>query len=410
MTPHRISGAFIARWITVLLVCAELCCGVVRAEPTSTAVDDEPRERLVMLKTGRILSGMVSRNGGGYLVEQPNGRLQLGVDEVQFVFSNLREGYRKLRDSVVHPTPASHVDLATWCISHRLYDEAQDELKKCLKEDPENEQARRLLQRLTDTMRVNLPPAGIPSTPRKSAEGFLQPSVESLGGLSRETATQFTSRIQPLLLNKCGNAACHGLSSSNEFRLSTARIGGNGSRQTTERNLAETMKYIDLDDVARSPLLSVSQNHHGGRGTIFVGPAGTEQMKLLRTWALTVAREKQAEANQLRQAPVLAGFRDRKAKKNRVSQAVHSSEPPESEALVDEDLEQMSGADSGENDRQDLSDDERPGDVGRNSGRTPRKGVEPRELDGSGPDAKATPLKPFDPFDPEIFNRRLRLP
>ena len=404
MTPHRNSCALTARWIIALLVCAGQFSLVAYAEQVADSVDDEPRERLLMLKTGRILSGMVSRNGGGYLVEQPNGRLQVGVDEVQFVVDNLREGYRKLRDSVVHPTPASHVDLATWCISHRLYDEAQDELKKSLKADPENEQARRLLQRLTDTMRVNLPPAGIPSTPRKSAEGFLQPAVESLGGLSRETATQFTSRIQPLLLNKCGNAACHGMSSPNEFRLLTARIGGNGSRQTTEKNLAETMRYIDLDDVAGSPLVNAGRNSHGGRGTIFVGPAGAEQMKLLRAWALAVAREKQAEAAELRQAPALAGFNPGKGKKKRVTQAVLTSD---AEVVAVDTIE--SETERGD-DRDKIRDDE-PEEYGESE--TPSgsgRGTRPRELEEGPRDPKATAMKPFDAFDPEIFNRRLQRP
>jgi len=407
MTPHRNSCALASRWIIALLVCAGLFSLVAYAEQVADSADDEPRERLVMLKTGRILSGMVSRNGGGYLVEQPNGRLQVGVDEVQFVVDNLREGYRKLRDSVVHPTPASHVDLATWCISHRLYDEAQDELKKSLKADPENEQARRLLQRLTDTMRVNLPPAGIPSTPRKSAEGFLQPAVESLGGLSRETATQFTSRIQPLLLNKCGNAACHGMSSPNEFRLLTARIGGNGSRQTTEKNLAETMRYIDLDDVADSPLVNAGRNSHGGRGTIFVGPAGAEQMKLLRVWALAVAREKQAEAAELRQAPALAGFNPGKGKNKRITQAVGTSESTDAEVV---DIDAMESETERDEDRDNIRDDE-PGEYGESGTRSGMgRGAEPRELAEGPRGAKATPLKPFDAFDPEIFNRRLQRP
>ncbi|WP_397569946.1 hypothetical protein [Schlesneria sp. T3-172] len=404
MVPHRIPGAVAARWIVALLLCAGFFRLAARAELfAASADDDEPRERLVMLTTGRILSGIVSRNGGGYLVEQPNGRLQIGNDEVQFVVDNLNEGYRKLRDSVVHPTPATHIDLATWCVSHRLYDEAQDELKKCLKADPENEQARRFLQRLTDTIRINTPPKGLPTTsPRKSSEGFLQPAAESLGGLSKESATLFTSRIQPLLLNKCGNASCHGVTTASEFRLYPARIGGNGSRQTTEKNLAEVLKQLDLDDVARSPLLEPTRASHGGRGTIFVGPAAAEQMKLLKAWAAAVAREKNPDARDSDQPASMAGFKSKRRSTKRIAQVVHEADVLKSSSVSDdvsEDDDDVAPAAA--------TDLEVEGD---SSESLASKGTRPRELGAESSEAKATPLKPFDAFDPEIFNRNFRRP
>ena len=137
--------------------------------PEATSSDDT-REQLVVLVSGRILSGQVTRNGGGYLVEQSNGRVQLAPEDVQFVVKDLREAYRKHRDGVRYPTPASHLALSQWCIAHRLYEEARDELKKSLKGDPENEEARRLLQRLNDTIRANLPLAVSPPPP--SAQNF----------------------------------------------------------------------------------------------------------------------------------------------------------------------------------------------------------------------------------------------
>jgi hypothetical protein len=387
-----------AWWIGSFIALIGLMSQAVRGQSPAPNDTEDTRERLVMLSSGRILSGQVSRNAGGYLVEQPNGRVQVSSEEVLFVVNDLREAYRKQRDSVKYPTPASHVALANWCISHRLHDEARDELKKSLKSDPENEEARRLLQRLTDTMRASLPPAPTKRVPLKTFDGFLQPDVESLGGLSRETAMQFTSKIQPLLLNKCGNAGCHGVASSNGFRLVAARIGGNGSRQNTERNLAEAMKQIDFQDVAGSHLLSIAMTGHGGKGTIFVGPAGHEQYKLLKTWAKRVAEEQQANAAQLAQRPSINGRNQAKnAKRHFATEEVKPAGFTSSE----------------------IDDESRPVTSSTFPPRElPKDTIDP-EVDlrqdesslrsgGSQPprNAKAD-LKPFDPFDPEIFNRQL---
>ncbi len=391
MSPQQTARFRSAWWIVSIFACLGLTTMAVRGEQGVDPDPEDTRERLVMLNSGRIMSGVVSRNAGGYLVEQQSGRVQVSAEEVKFVVNDLKEAYRQQRDSVVHPTPSTHVALANWCISHRLNDEARDELKKCLKVDPEHEEARRLLQRLTDTMRVGLPPAVAPPAPLKTSDGFLQPNVESLGGLSRETATLFTSRIQPILLNKCGNASCHGNNATNDFRLSNARTSGNGSRQTSERNLAETLRYIDLDDVGKSQLLSLSTGGHGGRGAIFSGPAASDQFKLIRSWALTVAREKQAEANELEQMPKITGKKNTKTTKPRVTQAALASDELES-STTHEDIEEVIPA----------------------SGLTmakPGRLSKPREIPTDPSDAEATPaLQPFDPFDPEIFNRRLRRP
>ena len=391
MLSQRTARFRSAWWIVSIFACLGLATMAVRGEQGDGHDPEDTRDRLVMLTSGRILSGQVSRNAGGYLVEQANGRVQISTEEVRFVVNDLKEAYRQQRDSVVHPTPSTHVALANWCISHRLNDEARDELKKCLKADPEHEEARRLLQRLTDTMRVGLPPVVTPPAPLKTSDGFLQPNVESLGGLSRETATLFTSRIQPILLNKCGNASCHGPTATNGFRLSNARSGGNGSRQNSERNLAEALRYIDIDDVSQSQLLSLSSGGHGGRGSIFTGPAASDQFKLLRSWALTVAREKQAEASELEQMPKITGKKNGKTTKPRVTQAAHKSDELESSVTQEETSEVIPAS----------------GFLTAKPGKLSK----PREIAPNSNDDEAPPaLQPFDPFDPEIFNRRLRRP
>lgn len=279
---------------------------------SSTQADEsDARERVILMKNGRVLTGVAARNAGGWLLEQSNGRLQVPIEQVNLVANNLVDAYRQQRDSVVEPTPATHMSLAQWCISYRLHGEARDELRKCLNLDPEHSGARKLMRRLDDM----LDPPVAKTTPKdqivlKSHDGFLVPDAESLGGLSNEAAAAFTQRIQPLLMNKCGNASCHGTTTPptkpEGFHLMAVRPGSNGHRLYTERNLAEVLRYVDLEDPSLSPLVAIPQGTHAGTAGVFNGTSGNGQLKMLRAWIKTVAEEKRTEEEELRSRPSIA--------------------------------------------------------------------------------------------------------
>lgn len=346
-------------------------------EPTDEPIID--RERLVLFKSGRMETGRVSRNAGGYLIEKQNGRIQVPEDEVKFVVDNLHDAYRKQRDSIVEPTPATHVALAKWCITYQLYDDAREELKRCLNSDPENVDARRLLQRLTDTIRAGLPKAAEPPISRKTLEGFSAPKPASLGGLSPELAIQF-KRVENILVNKCGNASCHGVTSSNDFKIISSRVGGR-SRENTQRNLAEVMKQIDLDDVGQSRLLEALRGSHGGGRPIFTGQAASEQIKTIRNWVRQVADEKQIEKEEFENRPSVT----RKGR-SKSRDAVASAKPDDDEPEVktkptskfDPEVEQVQA-------------------------KSESAFGEPRKIESF--DAVELANEPEDAFDPEVFNK-----
>lgn len=288
------------------VVLAALGLSIVVSMALSVEADEGTRrDRVIVMNSGRILTGQMTRNAGGWLVEQPNGRVQVPIEEVKLIADNLRDAYRKQRDAIVEPTPGTHIMLAQWCISYRLHDEARDELKKCLKRDPDHEEARRLLARLDESLAAKPAPVSNGVIPWKSGDGFVVPDVESLGGLSKEAGATFTAKIQPLLLNKCGNASCHGATSDNGFKLHSIRLGTTGHRMYTERNLAEVLRYIDLSDPALSPLLAVPQGTHAGAAAIFHGPQSSEQLKSLRSFVKLVAREKQNNERELARRPTV---------------------------------------------------------------------------------------------------------
>lgn len=368
--------------------------------------DGEPRERVILMKSGRVLTGLATRNPGGWLVEQGNGRVQVPGDQVAFVARSLVDAYRQQRDSVIEPTPATHLALAQWCLSFRLHDEARDELRKCLKLDPDHSAARKLLRRIDDMLEPVTQKKATPAAQRTS-DGFLVPDIESLGGLSNDAAVSFTQRIQPLLMNKCGSASCHGSTAPSEttdrFHLFPVRNGSSSHRMYTERNLAEVLRFIDVSDPALSPLAMMPQGSHAGTAGIFHGTNGNVQLKMLRTWIKTVANEKRIEADELESRPTIANKRRRPS--------VHVDTNPPGRLPVD-DGDFVVGTDSPVEAKSKVMTasyvDETS--VPSKTSRESHAANPPGSNEAPKPTLKPQDKPVDDPFDPDVFNRQFHNP
>lgn len=265
-----------------------------------------PPPKMLVLHNGRIVEGKISQSAGGYMVEKPNGSLLVPFDRVSFEASDKSDAYRKFRTSL----PAngnSNLALARWCLTYNLHDEAANELREALTRNPASNEARTMLQKLEELRNPSKPlHLETPKDGPKTEDGFQLPEVEALGGFSRQTAQDFIVRVQPILINKCGNASCHGGSSDKtEFTLSVVR-NGRGHRLFAERNLAATMKFLDLDAPDRSPLLTEPRGTHGGAKTIFSGPRGGEQFETLRKWVRVAASEQSRNQGSEEARPTLA--------------------------------------------------------------------------------------------------------
>ena len=301
---------------TVMVLAALLAAGPSLLAQQGTA------EKLLVLTDGRVVAGQIVLQPGGHLVQSATGSIFIPEEQVQVVAENLVDAYRQQRDSVIKPTPLTRYTLAKWCVTYRLYDEARDELKLALQQNGEFDEARRFLARINDVLD---PPKALNAVapPPKSRDGFVVPDVESLGGLSKLTAAQFSARIQPLLINKCGNAGCHGPQDPQEFRLTAPRAGST-HRITSEQNLASVMQQIDVQRPFSSPLMLVPREPHGGLAwPVFSGSAGAAQERILKTWLKQIAYEKRDEAEDFAARPSLR----RKPEAVLTEQAAAESEP-----------------------------------------------------------------------------------
>ncbi len=285
-----------------LLVLSAVALGVGFAvrpafEVAAQTRDTDSGKRVLLLRTGRVLEGRIREISSGWLVSRPAGHVVIPSDQVRFEAPSLVDVYLRLRLEMRTPTPGTHLRLADWCLSQKLHHEAMRELRDALKLDPSNETARIMLDRVEQDVRRQSQPGGELSEKPQSSIGVLRigarrsgdnaPEARSLAGLSRQTAEDFVTRIQPLLANKCGNARCHGTVATNGFRLE--RVAGR-SRLRVERNLAAVLKFVDPDMPAGSRILMPIDRSHGGR-LVFSGSSGAAQAGILQEWVQTAANE-----------------------------------------------------------------------------------------------------------------------
>ena len=278
-----------------LLILLAANCRVINAQgglasndsaTSASTGDTSARETLLVLLDGQIKSGHVTPRPDGYDIQVPGGRMYINSDRVRFAAASLPEAYDLMRDSLTELTPASHLELARWCLTNKLHSQAKREVLNALYLDPNRQDAKRMLQALEHVGQdPNAPNERTGLTVYPSQSEILRPKFEtrSLAGLSRSIASSFVSDVQPLLMNKCATSGCHGRGTQSQFEIVSTLRGSTPA--LAERNLAAVLSQIDFANPSDSPLLKTGEQAHGNMAlSAFRGRAGAMQMKRLRDW------------------------------------------------------------------------------------------------------------------------------
>jgi len=275
---------------------------LVRAEDDATVIgsavpptmNPESLERVLLLETGKILKGVVRQSTAGYVVNVPGGQMVLPFDQVRFNAENLEELYRQQRSALPERPVSGHIDLARWCLTNGLPDQACKELREVLRIEPDSTIARTMLQRINDQL---LATRDLPAVMARNGEYSmigdpkLGVSPEPLGGLSREAALDFVSKVQPLLVNRCATAGCHGPGSGNSFELQRTKLGRNPPKSYSERNIAAVLERVDRERPLSSPLLAKLRGEARSDGLRQShGDLSREQSQTLRNWIESISR------------------------------------------------------------------------------------------------------------------------
>jgi len=265
-----------------VLVGASLLSAAEQAAPTNP-----PGQGILLLRNGQTIEGRITQAEGLYVVDLGNGQIRLKTADVDLVCANLDDGYRQKRAAIRVGDARQHIELAQWCLRHELLGPAATELADATAAEPDNPMIDVLHHRLKMAME---PPE--PETAGKSTAG---PSTDELDRMVRSlphsVVETFTQSVQPVLMNHCAAAGCHGPQSEGGLRLFRVPAGKQANRRITQRNLCSVLPFVDRNNPMSSRLLTAPNGPHGtAKQAIFKQPQAAQYQRLV-DWANQLAQQ-----------------------------------------------------------------------------------------------------------------------
>lgn len=335
---------------------------------------------VVLLKNGETLDGRISRSGDYYLIVSPTAEVQVRVREVEALCRDVEEVYAKKHALVNTRSADSYLALAQWCIDRQLYGYAARALTDAYRIDDTHPRIELLERRMKAAM---TPPAPVATPPKPPEPKFNDAELDrAVKSVSAESLHEFTVRVQPLMMNYCATAGCHGPRAASTFQLERIYLNERTDPRIVRSNLHAVLKQVDRAQPAKSPLLNVPITAHGGAKKPIFNAHNAEHYRIVAGWV------------------------------GRLSQHARYAPQPTSADVV-------SSANTLQQ-RMPLAPPSVTVPNGASGSTAPPAGVGPSvaaPLDAAStgtptPTAPPTPAAPavpragVDPFDPEVFNRR----
>jgi hypothetical protein len=258
----------------------------VRGEPP---LHLEPQVGVLLLTNGQVLRGKVTQAGDHYYVALEHGEIRLRAAEVELFCHDLDEGYQRRRAAIMAGDVPAHLDLADWCIRLELFDSAAHELTTAIECDPTHPripllERRMELARIQASEKSTRSPATVEAVTNEDLDRMVR-------GMPPGAVECFTQTIQPLLLNHCSTAGCHGPGAGTRLVLRRNSLGRTPSRRLTQRNLHAAIRAVNSGDPAMSPLLVNAIREHGDTKTPVFTSREVLQYKQLVSWVYLVAQK-----------------------------------------------------------------------------------------------------------------------
>jgi hypothetical protein len=375
---------------------------------TETALGPQPG--VLLLLNGSVIEGQILRAGNRFDVSQADSDLHIRTTDVAFAGRDLADCYEFRRREIDLTRAQDHLDLAEWCLRHGLLDNADQELREGAACDPKHPKIALIERRLQlATTRSQSVANGTPAAPAAASNEELDRMVR---GMPTRSVEVFASTIQPLLLNQCATAACHGPGSTGTFRLMRVSAGRAQSRRATQRNLHAVLGTIDTDVPDRSTLLTAPVKPHGGSQSAIFTNRETQQYKQLVDWAYMVASRKPPEsareprANEwplAENAPPIFRAQKRSSSSANVKAGFQTNEASAVDEAGDDESTPEGGTDEAEADTIHA-----PKSNAKTPARLSRRHLAGQSSVRSMPKRGELPEKeePRDPFDPAQFNKK----
>jgi len=377
----------------------------------TAATCDAVAQEYVLLHNGNVIEGTATSIGSHVIIDRGDGNeLRLDARQVRHSASSLLELHRYRQQQCRYPNVASYQDDARWCFRHQLFVEMKNALDAADSLDPTHPVTLRLRRQLASvTSRVDdaesddeasvqqrLAPAAGRAVISVVPQNVQRPQAEEAvdtelakANLSLLAVAYFTNRVQPLLINRCGNTGCHRGPSETKWELTHMGSHVRPPSRMTKLNLLATLSIVNRGGAQESDLLTYATTAHGGRNEAPLKRGDQASVESLHEWIQEVSRfEVTEDAIVLTELPILSGG---------VTQVATANFPSESARPKDTSVRQVTHWDA-----------EMP--LPRND-TIARPVIQPVKsaIQTDGNRTRPTRLPTVDnPFDPDIFNRRYR--
>lgn len=197
-------------------------------------------ERVVVLKNGSVIHGKVEQMANEIVVHTKSATLSLTPEEVYLVSDDLASVYEHKAAMTSAMGLEAHERFVLWCLRAGMRAEAHHQLASLRQRAPQYPRLR-LLSNLVRSHRADRNTTTLPTT--SPIPGDTQFAQDHLAQLSKSTVGDFVRYVQPLMLNRCGQANCHGRATSTSFALVGSPRSGAPAR-LTHRNLGATLQRL----------------------------------------------------------------------------------------------------------------------------------------------------------------------
>ncbi len=251
-------------------------------------------QAVLLKKTERILVGSVRLNGNYYEIEiADQSRVSIPREQVEFVGANSEEVYQYKCRGISRWRTGDHFQLSRWCIQNQLLVHAIDHYEEVERQSPNHPSVKQLGTELEQKILgdaafrtfAGLPPqpnAAVAIRNPKTADSVALASASSQITEHPQVGVYFNDRIQPILMNRCSQSACHGATSNNSLRLIEPR--GTAYARVSSENLKHVLALVAPDESGAPKLLSYAVKPHGTQRLPAIALSETALIEQLKKW------------------------------------------------------------------------------------------------------------------------------
>ncbi len=293
--------------VRIAAALVRLCCFGISFVVLGDFAFSDDATRFVLLRNGNVLAGTATRDGHFVdICQDGRSEIRLPADQVLYLGETLESLYEfRARNRPGNSISARLAD-ASWAVDHGLLDIARRELDLLSRFSPRDPRLIVLTDRWQQAVRrrelggQNIETAAV-------VQASFQADVETdtpsplqaktvVDDLPSEVIARYTSQVQPILLNRCGQAGCHGWKSENGLKFDHRGSALPVSAAMTRRNLQEVLDWLESPGSHSIPLLRYATSAHGGVSDAPLADRDRNLIDLIRRWAKEVSTPQPEDA------------------------------------------------------------------------------------------------------------------